>query len=70
MSPQWEARLLNEAVNQLAETYLQLKQQELVNAFPTKTIREFEVRMFIADRNVYGVDLNPVAVELAESRSG
>ncbi len=25
-----------------------------------------KVRMFIADRNVYGVDLNPVAVELAE----
>ena len=22
--------------------------------------------MFIADRNVYGIDLNPVAVELAE----
>jgi hypothetical protein len=25
-----------------------------------------EVRMVLADRNVFGVDLNPVAVELAE----
>ena len=25
-----------------------------------------KVKMFIADRNVFGIDLNPVAVELAE----
>lgn len=25
-----------------------------------------KVKMYIADRNVYGIDLNPVAVELAE----
>jgi hypothetical protein len=26
-----------------------------------------KVRMVLADRNVFGVDLNPVAVELAEA---
>ena len=62
------AAFLNEAVNQLAETYLQLKQQELGQRIPHEDYpRELQrVRMFIADRNVYGVDLNPVAVELAE----
>ena len=61
------AAFLNEAVNQLAETYLQLKQQELGQRIPQDYPRELQkVRMFIADRNVYGVDLNPVAVELAE----
>ena len=62
------AAFLNEAVNQLAETYLQLKQQELGQRIPHEDYpRELQkVRMYIADRNVYGVDLNPVAVELAE----
>ena len=62
------AAFLNEAVNQLAETYLQLKQQELGQRIPHEDYpRELQkVRMFIADRNFYGVDLNPVAVELAE----
>ena len=62
------AAFLNEAVNQLAETYLQLKQQELGNRIPhNEYSRELQkTRMYIADRNVYGVDLNPVAVELAE----
>ena len=27
---------------------------------------KIDPKMFIADRNVYGIDLNPVAVELAE----
>jgi hypothetical protein len=62
------AAFLNEAVNQLAETYLQRKQRELARRIPHENYsRELQkVRMFIADRNVYGVDLNPVAVELAE----
>jgi hypothetical protein len=58
----------NEVVNQLSEAYLQLMQKEL-----GKTIGHDEygrekqkVKMFIADNNVFGVDLNPVAVELAE----
>ena len=62
------AAFLNEAVNQLAEEYLKRKQQET-----SKTIdhdnykRELQqIKMYIADRNVFGVDLNPVATELAE----
>ena len=62
------AAFLNEAVSQLAEAYLRLKQKET-----SKTIghddyaREKQrVKMRLADNNVFGVDLNPVAVELAE----
>ncbi len=62
------AAFLNEAVNQLAEAYLERKQDEEGRRIPHETYpRELQkVRMYIADRNVYGVDLNPVAVELAE----
>lgn len=68
------AAFLNEAVNQLAEAYLQKKQQELKDAgADVQTIGHDQymaerqrVKMYIADNNVYGVDLNPVAVELAE----
>lgn len=62
------AAFLNEAVNQLAEAYLERKQQELGRRIPhQRYAHELQkVRMYIADRNVFGVDLNPVAVELAE----
>lgn len=62
------AAFLNEAVNQLAEAYLERKQAELKQRIPHDSYAQElqKVRMFIADRNVYGVDLNPVAVELAE----
>ena len=62
------AAFLNEAVNQLAETYLERKQAELNRRIPHDEYpRELQrVRMVLADRNVFGVDLNPVAVELAE----
>ncbi|MDR2352318.1 MAG: N-6 DNA methylase, partial [Deltaproteobacteria bacterium] len=62
------AAFLNEVINQLSECYLNKKRQELGE----KDSIEFsyddlqKVKMFIADRNVYGIDLNPVAVELAE----
>jgi type I restriction-modification system DNA methylase subunit len=62
------AAFLNEAVNQLAEAYLERKQDELKKRIPHDQYA-FELqktRMFIADRNVFGVDLNPVATELAE----
>ena len=44
------------------------KQAELKRRIPhEKYPQELQrVRMYLADRNVYGVDLNPVAVELAE----
>lgn len=62
------AAFLNEAVNQLAEAYLERKQAELKQRIPHEQYpQELQrVRMYLADRNVFGVDLNPVAVELAE----
>jgi hypothetical protein len=62
------AAFLNEAVNQLAEAYLTHKQQERGERIPHEDYpRELQrVKMHIADHNVYGVDLNPIAVELAE----
>lgn len=62
------AAFLNEAVNQLAEAYLERKQSELGKRIPhDEYAKELQkVRMYLADRNVFGVDLNPVAVELAE----
>jgi hypothetical protein len=59
---------LNEAINQLAEAYLQRKQKELGRTIPHDeyTAEKQRVKMYIADNNVFGVDLNPVAVELAE----
>lgn len=62
------AAFLNEAVNQLAEAYLQAKQKETGQTIPHEhyTTERQRVKMYIADNNVFGVDLNPVAVELAE----
>jgi len=62
------AAFLNEAVNQLAEAYLQRKQKELGQDIPhDEYLQEKQkVKMYMADNNVFGVDLNPVAVELAE----
>lgn len=62
------AAFLNEAVNQLSEAYLERKQAELKRCIPhdAYTMELQKTRMYIADRNVYGVDLNPVATELAE----
>lgn len=62
------AAFLNEAVNQLAGLYLERKQQERGERIPVEEYsRELQrVKMFISDNNTFGVDLNPVAVELAE----
>ena len=62
------AAFLNEAINQLAEAYLNKKQQELGELISaSERWQELQkVKMYIADRNVYGIDLNPIAVELAE----
>lgn len=62
------AAFLNEAINQLAETYISRKEQETGEIISyEKRFNELQkVKMYIADRNVYGVDLNPIAVELAE----
>ncbi len=62
------AAFLNEAVSQLAEAYLERKQKETgVSISHEQRQQELQkVKMLIADRNVYGIDLNPTAVELAE----
>ncbi len=60
------AAFLNEAVSQLAEVYLTRKTRELDEVLdPDRWAQELQrVKMYLADNNVYGVDLNPVAVEL------
>lgn len=62
------AAFLNEAITQLAEAYLERKQKERGEMIPANDrLKELQkVKMYMADRNVYGIDLNPVAVELAE----
>lgn len=62
------AAFLNEAINQLAEAYLDKKQKEIGETVPSEMrFTELQkIKMYIADNNVFGIDLNPVAVELAE----
>ena len=59
---------LTEAVSQLAEKYLERRQKELGKRVPRADYADElqRVKHYITDRNVYGVDLNPVAVELGE----
>ncbi|HQQ68337.1 MAG TPA: hypothetical protein PLX77_05865, partial [Candidatus Cloacimonadota bacterium] len=57
---------LNEAADQLAHHYLRLKQKQMGGTidpgrYPDEHRR---VKHYIATRNLYGVDLNPMAVEL------
>lgn len=58
---------VNEALNQLADGYLERKQKELARQIPTDEYREEKqkVKAFLAVNNAYGVDLNPTAIELA-----
>ncbi|MYC62669.1 MAG: hypothetical protein F4X16_07510 [Caldilineaceae bacterium SB0661_bin_34] len=60
------AAFLIEAVNQLADRYLRLKQREMGRTIPPEELpRERQrVRAYITARNAFGVDLNPVAQEL------
>lgn len=62
------AAFLNEAINQLAEKYLELMQSANDERIAQQEyVKELQkVKMYLADNNVYGIDLNPVAVELAE----
>ncbi len=62
------AAFLNEAINQLADKYLALAQSAKGERISQNdyAIERQKVKMYLADRNVFGVDLNPVAVELAE----
>lgn len=62
------AAFLNEVVDQIAEAYLERKQNELNERIPHDriTIEKQKVKMLLADRNVFGIDKNPIAMELAE----
>lgn len=58
----------NEVINQLAEAYLAYRQVELKRKVAPDHYREQlqMVKTYIALNNVYGVDLNPTAVELGK----
>ena len=60
------AAFLVETTNQLADLYLERKQKEMGRTIPQEEIvlEKQRVRAYIADRNCFGVDLNPIAVEL------
>jgi N-6 DNA Methylase len=60
------AAFLVETTNQLADLYLERKQKEVGKTIPQDEIvlEKQKVRAFISDRNCFGVDLNPIAVEL------
>jgi hypothetical protein len=62
------AAFVNEAIDQMADAYLQRKQKETGRHLPVEmyALEKQRVKMFLADNRVFGVDLNPVAVELAE----
>ncbi|WP_322778742.1 Eco57I restriction-modification methylase domain-containing protein [Frankia sp. Cas4] len=59
---------LNEAINQLARTYLERRQEELTTTIaPERYPEELQkVKAHLALHRCYGVDLNRTAVELAE----
>jgi len=58
----------NEVINQLAQAYLTYRQQELKQQVdPNKYQEEIQkIKAYIALNNVYGVDLNPTAIELGK----
>jgi hypothetical protein len=62
------AAFLVEVINELADRYLELKQAEFTKKIPHEKYRyeRQKVRAYLADRNVFGVDLNPIAVELGQ----
>ena len=60
------AAFLNEAVSQLAEAYLDRATRERGELLSPDDYGQHlqRIKLYLADNNVYGVDLNPVAVEL------
>jgi hypothetical protein len=59
---------LNEAAEQLAHRYLELKQKQIGQAIEPAIYGDElrRVKHYIATRNIYGVDLNATAVELGQ----
>ncbi len=62
------AAFQNEVINQISEAYLSAKQKETRKKVTPDIYRDElqKVKAFIATNNVYGVDLNPTAVELGK----
>ena len=62
------AAFQNELINQLAEAYLSRRQDELKKRVAPDQYQEElqKVKAYIATTNVYGVDLNPTAIELGK----
>ena len=62
------AAFLNEMIDQLAEIYLARAEKERGETIPLeqRAAKKARVKMVIADQNVFGVDLNPMAADLAE----
>ena len=62
------ATFLNEAINQLAAKYMEHAQKAAGERLSQERYNDElqRVKMYLADNNVFGVDLNPVAVELAQ----
>ncbi len=59
---------LNEAVNQLSDKILELEVENKIGILKTpkdKQRRLYEIKYKLISENVYGVDLNPTAIELA-----
>ncbi|MDI6402745.1 hypothetical protein QLX67_12125, partial [Balneolaceae bacterium ANBcel3] len=58
----------NEMINQVAEAYLGYRQKELNRRVKPDHYREElqKVKAYIAANNVYGVDINPTAIELGK----
>lgn len=59
---------INEGINQLADAYLQRKQTEMGETLAPDEYRKErqKVKAYLALHNAYGVDLNPMATELAQ----
>jgi hypothetical protein len=59
---------LNEAINQLADAYLERKQKETDQKISPGDypFERQKVKAYLATHNCYGVDLNPIATELAK----
>ena len=59
---------LNEAVDQLADAYLERKQRETDRRIAPDDylLEKQKVKAYLADNRVFGADRNPVAIELAE----
>ena len=62
------AAFQNEVINQLAELYIQRREIELKKHVPPMERRNEvqKVKAYIATHNVYGMDLNPTAIELGK----